>query len=40
MYGATDVRGFYSWPEVNDSIESYEQVGYGSLNMIVEGFLT
>lgn len=36
---AADVWGFYSWPEVNDSIESYEQVYYGSLNIIVEGFL-
>ena len=37
---AADIQGFYSWPEVNDSIESYEQVCYGSLNMIFEDFLT
>ena len=37
---AADVQGFYSWPGINDSIESYEQVCYGSLNMIFKDFLT
>ena len=35
---AADERGFYDWQEVQNSIESYEQVCYGILNMTVEGF--
>ena len=35
-----DSQAFYSWPEVSDSIESYEQVCCGSHNMIFEAFLT
>ncbi len=35
---AADERSFYNWQEVHDSIESYEQVCYGILNMNAEGF--
>ena len=35
---AADVWGFYSWPEVNASIESYEQVCFGILNITLKEF--
>jgi hypothetical protein len=35
---AADEWGFYNWKEVHTSIESYEQVCYGILNMSVEIF--
>ena len=35
-----DGRGFYSWPEVYESIKSYAQVCYTSLNMILKVTLT
>lgn len=35
-----DGTGFYSWPEVHESIRSYAQVFYTSLNMILKVTLT
>lgn len=35
-----DGSGFYSWLEVYESIRSYEQVCYSSLNMAFRAFLT
>ena len=35
---ATDVRGFYSWREVHDSIKSYKQVCCGILSITLEQF--
>jgi len=34
---AADEWGFYNWQEVHTSIESYEQVCCGILNMTIEG---
>ena len=35
---AADRWGFYGWQEVNDSLQSYEQVGYRELSMTVDDF--
>ena len=35
---AVNVCGFYSWPKVNGSIKSYEQVCCDILNITLEGF--
>lgn len=35
---AADRGGFYSWQEANDSLDSYEQVGYDTLEMSRVGF--